>query len=1532
MSSGALADDETHPTEAPAPQAVPTEEVPAAKAADPATPTQSFASDREYDRVFNGLQRAIERQDWPLVCDRLLLLQSREAESLTSFQGVVSSVPVAAAHLLESLPEAGLAVYRRLAGPVAQEKLNSAIKRSDAPAILQVARCYRRTEAAEAALQLIIRRHVDLGEWEEATLIAERNASLSKSPAVVRFQAQWREVQQRIQAAQHAPEFLAREFPSQISIWEHLSEVHPHVRESLQTTYRELRESGLGPYPSISLTPISNGVVLCGPAQRTALDFKTGQLLWQRAIPGYMAEWMQNPGDLGDATRRRMFAISVARRVFDESVTSRTVADGQRLYFIETIPRDDPVAKPAKEFEEILPASRVVCVNAASGETIWTFNGEPAGEIYFDGPPAVFGDLLYVLGESEASGSLKLLTLEASTGHPLQTLELSTPLISRPADDHRRGQAARIEIEGGQLICATANGAIISIDPLFGEISWAIRVPRTEHHLRPAEPMEMQLKSSGFEAWDGWQDIQLFHTGDHLLFATPESDVLTALSRRSGRIAWQMPRGGAIHMVSSPELSIVVLIEKTLARGVEALTGRTRWIVAIPQPAGRGVLAGNSYVYPILNRDLARLNLASGHTEYSLYSGNRLPEEQGMLSRNIRPRQLVAALGSLFEFSIDGMRKLQSPEQTLVAARFRSRLEEVLNQIERHDWRAAVPELQRLLDSPQQENRSFIRETLRCLLTEVSRTEISHPAKVQWHSEIQRLAATPLERAIWRQTQARDRLAEQDWPTFLSLWLTCPVDELDVMLPGWHDDTRCRLDRWFQAEATRAFAGLSPVQALAIDQLIDKQLPEMNSIDSTEQQRLRRCLGATNWGADWKLQLPEEVVDHQDWVSRQLQWLELSRHAESEIAARAAERLLRTYQSRGQWLDAQRWLAHLATFPADIPLSAGRTVEDIVQEFSAQVQQAVADQPALAAWPDRQPAVRVRTSNSREVMLLPIPVDAPAGSFFARINVEMDYPVHAALRFNGSRWSRPWYQKLPKTDRNLRIHPELDRAWGLEQFCLLQTGSEIFGMTPFNQKDLRNSRQIWPPKKTTIDTLGSRGNLMLSLGWFKVDQRPGFQAPLGRFLDEFGHHAAAVGPVRPGYFCIQQMGMLVALETCSGQELWRRYDLPQQAFVCGDDEQVAVISPLTKTVIRYSAIDGSELGRRDWPHALEDVINQSGLRLLLVHGDQKSDNLFFSGDETEAAEKEAAEKEQGAGSSSERVPVVSTPVVLEQRDVESGEAHWKKEWPAGSLPFEIDNRLLGMLGPEGHVEFLLLDKGETVREHSLSGLGQIERIVCSVAEHDFIVVFSRPGEPTELNSELQMLSRFRRPLIRGIVCCFDRQTGGLRWQQELQDSIFRLDQPVDLPVFVVLQKAAPILMEPEPQEELEPQEPVAPVPVGPDDSAPEPPPAEPEKAIPNPNPTTPTAPEQQPGAEEPGQPVVETIDEETEADRPVEFIPPGFILRCYDRRTGKLLHELKGEKSQYAITGDRQKQLVTLITVQTRLEIDFSEDVKEPAE
>ncbi len=75
-----------------------------------------------------------------------------------------------------------------------------------------------------------------------------------------------------------------------------------------------------------------------------------------------------------------------------------------------------------------------------------------------------------------------------------------------------------------------------------------------------------------------------------------------------------------------------------------------------------------------------------------------------------------------------------------------------------------------------------------------------------------------------------------------------------------------------------------------------------------------------------------------------------------------------------------------------------------------------------------------------------------------------------------------------------------------------------------------------------------------------------------------------VGPVLGDRVMVLQGGDLQAIDLATSETLWRNANAPQNGSIVADGNQVAVVSPNTKTVEFFDKLDGRSLGSDTWEH------------------------------------------------------------------------------------------------------------------------------------------------------------------------------------------------------------------------------------------------------------------------------------------------------------------------------------------------------------
>ena len=669
-------------------------------------------------------------------------------------------------------------------------------------------------------------------------------------------------------------------------------------------------------------------------------------------------------------------------------------------------------------------------------------------------------------------------------------------------------------------------------------------------------------------------------------------------------------------------------------------------------------------------------------------------------------------------------------------------------------------------------------------------------------------------RAIWHSVRIERAIREHDWLNLVELWLgeDCPEEVWQTPLDQPDEALQTRLDRWVLG---RVEDELKIVDSALADQLVAEAVSFLANLNNRQTASASRRVAG--WGRAFGHRFPGEVD---------------ATHSSAEIAT------------------------ELPTGPSPM--------ED-----------------AASDWPQMAPRVIVHSSRGSD-RYSTVPVSVHADSPLAGVNVEVSWPAPYEVRFQSAMWDVPRVCSLPRSNRYFHAEPDLVQGWGIGDLLVLQLGSELFGIDPFEtigdspieidqvselkvEEDgdeeleppepiVRRVRLVWPPYDSLIDTLGDRPNGMLLVSQQPRPVQSGFFSSEVERIDEFGHRPLAIGPVREEYVCIQQKGMLVLIDPLTGQELWRRYDLPERAHCFGNESRLIVVSQQSGQGRILRVVDGREeasapidseqsapraskpgaVARRSLvPYAcpvdLDDIILVDGTDVMTVRSD--ADNM-----------------ETGEISSARR----GTPLIIARTDLLSGRQQWEREWPPFSIPFPFDERHFGV-AQQTTLDLIDRTNGQTWRSHSLATEERLTHVRVSSGAQSVLIVTSSEVDDQRLLHAPQRNRGFRHPLVNGHLLAVRRDSGDLIWDREFPNTAFPLDQPIGYPIFITSELRLP----------------------------------------------------------------------ESQMDSGA----PGSLLRCYDRRTGNLLYETESTSptgAVYTVSGNRKQRLVTLTTPSSQVELHYS--------
>ena len=504
--------------------------------------------------------------------------------------------------------------------------------------------------------------------------------------------------------------------------------------------------------------------------------------------------------------------------------------------------------------------------------------------------------------------------------------------------------------------------------------------------------------------------------------------------------------------------------------------------------------------------------------------------------------------------------------------------------------------------------------------------------------------------------------------------------------------------------------------------------------------------------------------------------------------------------ARGDWSDAANLIEQLQRRFGEIAIRGEETPQQVVKSLPANsLVLPRIDSDRRTAWPDREPVVTSDESNFGPDNQVPIPVRADRGTMFDHLNVTYAPFGTSQLRFSGLGKKRPWTLTLPSSSRGYRqSNPELRQGWAFGQFVVVQVGTELFCVSSLNDKGETTSSKkqntiLWPAKQTLqgkkgelVDTLGNEENSLLSFERRSPKQVVGFIRPAVELFDAHGHRAAWVGPVTAGTTCFLQQGMLVCLETATGHELWRRYDMPSRVRIYGDENVMVMTHDEQSTIDVLSPIDGRTLRSYSAEFLPEEILKHWGRLALVATGQPAKDRPFGPPDKLAAT--------------TSAQPAAEPPAELRLRmvDLSGSTTLWDRTFPPGSAAFEIDEDWIGVLSAESKVLFLDLRTGQTVRESKVEVPRGMQQLVTAVTERTiYVSLSSAVTEKRLLNaSQNQSAPGWRRAFVNGPVHAFDRLTGEYQWSRQIENRTLPLDQTRDVPLLLCVdtwkEKADPV--------------------------------------------------------------------------------------------------------------------------------------------
>ena len=1398
--------------------------------------TVSFSRNREMEIRLRGAQTAFSTGssvDGVRILAELLALPGPHNIQIGS---TLHDVRDEATRLLQTSSEEVREQFRRETEVRAAGELREAMLSNDYLMLTQVAARYPFTPTARECTEMMITQLNDHGDYGSVIQSAQRWIERSpdpvraaeNSPQLVEFWYSALRATGAISSAGHvAAKYMIHtesspfrivnltgdaeaepiDSPDLLAKWEVTSELPPQVLVLLRRIMNDLSREGV--QPSLAMRPLvlADRVVWRSLTEIVCVQRQSGDILWRQPITDPTTESASTLGDHPDKILAERLRMQVGHRVLRNSIMGQLTSDGTRVYCIEQVLEAKQALQPEAAQNTLptvevvpIPVLRVVAYSLVDGAVQWksdeVWGDESHGKFLF-GPPVPHGKSLYSVVQQE--DQLLLLYMDASTGD-LDGVSVLGDAPRLSEDRRRMTQACPIVWHDGLAICATGAGAVVAFDISRDQLRWGFRHTRNDVEVTPGLPqLPMNRNRNGGTWMVGWQEPQLMRFGKNLIYASPETNLIRCLSADEGELQWEVPIGGARTLVGGDETRVVIA-GNGIAKALRLEDGSVEREYAPPLSIASSSWADSWCQFVLRDGRRIHWNPASGESKPSGGSSTWEPvlapagslrhitgEREHTLLRNERwgANQLYAQVNRL------SMRPTTEPTPTGHPAQL---IPEDLQ------WKTGDPQV-------------WLRE-LTSWVTAVPDSERSP-----------RIEAGLAELARSLESKMGTELPVDDWLPQWSLTLEQSREltylRLKQSLSGGQTPDALRYlfhlleqspEAWEVELLSARFAAKEPASVLdsprtvRLDAVLRGALQELWD-NAPPEQRTEIQSAFTTWSSLPRTQLDDlarpleqlSFLPHRS-PERAFQWTTLSelaiqqfdlRHRAARETGRAKAsalwRLAEMHMARGDWGDAAGLIEQLQQQFGEIAIQGDQPTDDLVKSLPA-------NSPVLnrmnrdrrTMWPDREPVVTSKESFMSPDQQIAIPIRADRGSQFDHVNVTYGGIGPSQLRFSGLGKSRSWTLSLPKSipERSHRQeYPELRRGWAFGQFLVVQVGSELFCVSSLNTKGetstvMKQESILWPTKegnrpRIMIDTLGNEENSRLFHESRPVSQFVGFSRPNFEMFDTYGHRTTWVGPVSSGTLCFLQQGMLVCLETATGRELWRRYDMPPGVQAHGDEGAIILRHDEQSKIEILSPLDGRTLQSYPLDFRSKEILKHWG-RLALVASGQPMGGTPVA-QPIQAGDTSLPTLQAAVATQELRLNVV---------DLTGPTTIWDRTYPAGSAAFEIDEDWVGVLTSQGKIEFIEIPTGKSVSETAVEVPPGLTQIVSAVTERTIYVSLSPEVTEKRLVNTTQTQQGWRRPFVNGPVLAFDRLTGKFQWSQIIENRVLPLDQVRDIPLLM----------------------------------------------------------------------------------------------------------------------------------------------------
>ncbi len=1099
--------------------------------------------------------------------------------------------------------------------------------------------------------------------------------------------------------------------------------------------------------------------------------------------------------------------------LYDNSLIGTLATDHQRVYWV-----DDLAVPPHPNFAmqrqwnnaglnlgpqltRWLYHNKLVAHDLVTGKLLWEIGTSEANDdfanMFFLGPPLPLGEKLYAL--VEANQEIRLLCLDARVLDKLaeahnpvfknaivwsQTLCLVEKRLLDEAV--RRTQAAALAYGDGVLVCPTNAGVILGVDLLTRSLVWAQSYQETkEGDAPPVAPFPQGRGRGGIYQnlsinLSSWAPSAPIIRDGKVVFTAPDGQSVHCLNLRDGSLLWKEPQANDLYL-AGVYLGKVLLVGKETCRALNLKDGSSAWKTETGMPSGRGVANETSYFLPLQKGEVWTIDLQKGRVLAKSPSpkgetpGNLIIHDGDVLSQTALA---VAAYPQLAVKEREITARLQKDARDPRGLADRGEL-----RLHRGDHAGAVADLHTALaaDPPadvRAKARSKLYEALGELLDQNFALHELHlkefeeltllpvPAGETEEVKNKRLEDQRHRRANFlrlvakgREAQGRIKESFQAYMEFAALG----GKEL-ITLPD-EPSTRVRPDVWAKSRVAELLARAKPDHKQALHQAIEESWKQAQATaQGGDLEPLRRFVdlfgSICEPGRQAQLHLADKLIAAENFTEAELQLVDVWRHAEPPLAAKAVDALARLMTRQGLLEDAGFYYRVLHRQFAKVVIRDGKTGDDLYQEAATDKRLLPYLEESKQSWNggSHQFLVDVRAhGNFPYVHVTALEPEGDVLPFFQRHRLVVNQSFRQAKLIDKVTGEEKRVFSLQGGVSPVNTGIRTGWTYRTAGHVLVFTwGHYVYGFDAVQHKELWKFNLLGSYDPVANAQQGVAVQVIPAAnGGLELLHGDGFREPIGTL----GTVSAEVVT-----FFVKDEG-LVAIDPLSGRTLWTRADLPGGTRAFGDHQHIYLLLPSRDGGVGRSltlrALDGLPVQTPDFAglHA----------RRLQVHGRKLLVRDLDVGD-----------------------------TVLRLCDVHTGKDVWSRNFGQQALTLtSLDPDLTGAIDANGKGAILRSATGEEVLRFSVdradvnpaqAGQNQVQREVSFLLDGGSVyLIFNAafdPNQPQANRRTAYNQTQLRGLMVNGPIYALDRYSGQVRWKKEVPYQVLLADQFDESPLLV----------------------------------------------------------------------------------------------------------------------------------------------------